>query len=61
MMNREQLQAEIATQEDAIARVQARLKSGEFSRARRDELEREILKRVQLRYTALHDLRKLGK
>jgi hypothetical protein len=61
MMNREQLQAEIATQENAIAGVQARLKSGEFSRARRDELEREILKRVQLRYGALHDLRKLGK
>jgi hypothetical protein len=42
MMNREQLQAEIATQEDAIAGVQARLKSGKFSRARRDELECEI-------------------
>ena len=34
-MNREQLQAEIVAQEDPIARVQARLKSGEFSRARR--------------------------
>lgn len=61
MMNREQLQTEIAIQEDAIAGVQARLKSGKFSRARSDELEREILRRVQLRYTALHDLRKLGK
>ena len=61
MMNREQLQAEIATQEVLIAGVQARLKSREFSRARRDELEREILKRVQLRHTALRDLRKLGK
>jgi hypothetical protein len=60
-MNREQLQAEIATQEDAIAGVKARLKSGAFSKARKDELEREILKRVQLRYSALHDLRKLGK
>jgi hypothetical protein len=34
-MNSEQLQAEIVAQEDAIAGVQARLKSGEFSRARR--------------------------
>jgi hypothetical protein len=61
MMNREQLQTEIASQEDAIASVKARLTSGEFSRAKRDELEREILKRIHLRYTALHKLRKLGK
>jgi hypothetical protein len=61
MMSKEQLQTEIATQEDAIAGMQAQLKSGKFSRPRRDELEREILKRVQLRYTALHDLRELGK
>ena len=61
LLTREQLQTEITKQEHAIAGVQARLKSGEFSRARRDELEREMLKRVQLRYTALHDLRKLGK
>ncbi len=61
MMSREQLQAEIATQEDAMASLQARLKSREFSRAKRDELEREILMRIQLRYIALHDLRRLGK
>ncbi len=47
MMNRGQLQAEITTQEDAIAGVRPRLKSGKFSRARRDELVREVLKRVQ--------------
>jgi hypothetical protein len=46
MINREQLQAEIATQEDAIARLQARLTSAEFSRAGRAKLEREILKRA---------------
>jgi hypothetical protein len=39
MMNRERLQTEIAIQEDAIAGVQARWKSGELSRARRDEPE----------------------
>lgn len=44
-----------------IAGVQARLKSGEFSRAGRAELECEILKLAHLRYTALHDFRKLGK
>jgi hypothetical protein len=53
--------AAIATQEDAMASLQVRLKSREFSRAKRYQLEREILERVQLRYVALHDLRKLGK
>lgn len=57
MMNRKQLQTEIATQENAIASVKAQATSGELSRARRDELEREILKRVHLRYTVLHNSR----
>jgi len=61
MMNSEQLQAEIVAQEDAIAGVQARLKSGEFSRARRGKLESGLLMRIQSRYTALHDLGRLGK
>jgi hypothetical protein len=61
MLTREQLLAEITNQEHAIAGVRARLKSGEFSRAGRAKLEREILKRAQLRYTALHDFRELGK
>jgi hypothetical protein len=61
MLTREQLLAEIANQEHAIAGVQARLESAEFSSAGRAKLEREILKRAQLRYTALHDFRELGK
>jgi hypothetical protein len=60
-VTREQLLAQITNQEHAIAGVQARLKSGEFSRAGRAKLEREMLKRAQLRYSALHDFRKLGK
>ena len=61
MMNRAQLQAEVAIQADAIAAVQARLKSEKLSRTERDSLEREILKRVHLRYITLQDLRRLGK
>jgi hypothetical protein len=61
MLTREELLAEITNQEHAIAGVQARLKSGSFSRAGRAKLESEILQRAQLRYIALHDFRKLGK
>jgi hypothetical protein len=61
MMNRAQLQAEVAIQADAIAAVQARLKSEKLSRTERDSLEREILERVHLRYITLQDLRRLGK
>jgi hypothetical protein len=59
-MKRKQLQMEITAQEDAIAALQARLESGEFSRAARAELEREILNRMHLRYIAMRDLRELG-
>jgi hypothetical protein len=51
---------EITIQEDAIATLQAQLESGEFSRAARAELERDILNRVHLRYIAMRDLRELG-
>ena len=61
MLTREQLLAEITNQVHAIAGVQARIKSGEFSIAGRAKLKREILKRAQLRYAALHDVRELGK
>ena len=43
---------EITIQEDAIAALQAQVESGEFSRAARAELERDILNRVHLRYIA---------
>jgi hypothetical protein len=59
-MKRKQLQMEITIQEDAIATLQAQLESGEFSRAARAELERDILNRVHLRYIAMRDLRELG-
>jgi hypothetical protein len=45
-MRRKQFEIAITTQEDAIAALQAQLESGEFSRAARAELKREILNRV---------------
>ena len=60
LMKRKQLQIAIKTLEDAIAALQARLESGEFSRAARAKLERDILNRVHLRYIAMRDLRELG-
>ena len=57
MMNREQLQLQIAAQSLAIALIQQRLRSTSISPSTRQELENELLDRVHFRFVALNALR----
>ena len=56
MMNREQLQLQIALQACAIAEIRQQLKHRFLSANKRHELEIEMLDRLHLRFVAVHAL-----
>jgi hypothetical protein len=57
VMNREQLQLQIAIQSCAITGIQQRLRSRVLSAGTRQKFENELLDRIHLRFVALNALR----
>ena len=61
MMSKGQLGANVALETAAIGELQIRLKDSSLSRKVRDELERELIQRGQIRYIAVNSWKRMRK